>query len=328
MAEAIAAPATGDSAKQQLREAFAAEVADAILMLDYLVTTGVTASDGRSFDDNLIAVIKLAQDAVVRGELPDAKPRAEFEKAYRDLAKFLAPVTAVSLRATSTAPAHTSRNLLTLWRPRPEAMIWSRKLWLLTLVVMVLVIAGSYLEFVHGPIKAAATYDATYRLQKWQGLQALLQLLVPFTYGALGACVYLLKSSHYYIYTRQFDPLRVPEYYNRMILGAISGGMMAILVEQIGDGENASATVIISARALGFLAGYNTDLLFSAIERISQALLPKIGLQSVQRAPAPEPTVSIDNVSLRDLLDRYHAATTDDAKRLYEDLIKKLRDRI
>jgi hypothetical protein len=90
----------------------------------------------------------------------------------------------------------------------------------------------------------------------------------------------------------------------------------------------ADGPIALSAKVLGFLAGYNTDLLFGAIERVSAALLPKIGLQSVQRAPQVAPTVSIDDVSLKDLLDRYHAATTDEARKLYEDLIKKLRDRI
>jgi hypothetical protein len=32
---------------------------------------------------------------------------------------------------------------------------------------------------------------------------------------------------------RQFDPRRIPEYYNRMILGAVSGGMIVILLASL-----------------------------------------------------------------------------------------------
>ena len=42
----------------------------------------------------------------------------------------------------------------------------------------------------------------------------------------------------------------------------------------------------LSSAALGFLAGYNTDFLFSTIERVMAALLPKVGIDSVQRADA------------------------------------------
>jgi hypothetical protein len=336
MANSTAAGAAAEP-KQTFQDDFAHEVADAMLMLDYLVANGLTEKEGRSFDENLIVIIKLTHDAVLQADrFPEAPMRAEFEKAYRQLARFLAPVTAATLKATSSASAE--RSLFDVTGRASAAIVWSRKLWAWTLLFTTIAIAGSYLEFVHGTLLEQKIYNDEYRLHGWQGLQALLQLLVPFTYGAIGACVYLLKSSHYFIYTRQFDPLYKPEYYNRMILGAIGGGMMVLLVDKISfgggsaDADSAKAmaegTIALSAKVVGFLTGYNTDLLFSAIERISNALLPKIGIQSVQRAPQAQTAVSIDDISLKDLLDRYNAATTDEARKLYEDLIKKLRDRI
>ena len=110
---------------------------------------------------------------------------------------------------------------------------------------------------------------------------------VPFTYGAIGACIALLKVCHALIYLRQFDPRRIPEYYNRIILGAISGGMIVILIDQFTSSGSQSG---VSDAALGLLAGYNSDLLFSAIERISIAVLRRVSAGSAQndtRTPAP-----------------------------------------
>jgi hypothetical protein len=109
--------------------------------------------------------------------------------------------------------------------------------------------------------------------------------MVPFTYGAIGACVALLKVCQAYIHMRQFDPRRIPEYHNRMILGAVSGGMIVILAGHLMGDQGGE--IKLGEAALGFLAGYNSDLLFSAIERISTAILPRFAPDSSQRGPQP-----------------------------------------
>lgn len=96
-------------------------------------------------------------------------------------------------------------------------------------------------------------------------------LLAPFFYGAMGACVFLLRSLHKHIYARTFDRRRSPEYYNRLLLGLIGGGIIVLLIDPSATPDAAK----IPASALGFLAGYNNDLLFSAIERITNAIFPK-----------------------------------------------------
>jgi len=97
--------------------------------------------------------------------------------------------------------------------------------------------------------------------------------LAPFAYGAMGACVFLLRSLHKHIWGRTFDRRRKPEYYSRVMLGAISGGAIVLLLtSDVGSPEGA---VKLGYNALGFLAGYNTDLLFSTIERIMNAIFPK-----------------------------------------------------
>jgi hypothetical protein len=71
------------------------EVKDARLLLDYAVSVGTAV------DDRLVAGITTAEALLQSGQLPIATARAAFEGIYRDLAKVMTPVTAVTLRATS-----------------------------------------------------------------------------------------------------------------------------------------------------------------------------------------------------------------------------------
>lgn len=100
-----------------------------------------------------------------------------------------------------------------------------------------------------------------------------LEVIQPVVYGGLGACVYLLRSLHKHIYERTFDRRYQPEYVNRVVLGMISGAVVTLLAAQIQLIPELSK---IGAAALAFIIGYNTDLLFSLIERISYALFPKV----------------------------------------------------
>lgn len=106
------------------------------------------------------------------------------------------------------------------------------------------------------------------------GVNAIWNAIQTILYGGLGACVYLLRSLHKHIHERTFDTRYQPEYFNRMVLGLVSGGVVTILI-----GPNdalAGPLKELGSAALAFLVGYNTDLLFSLIERISNALFPKV----------------------------------------------------
>ncbi len=72
---------------------------------------------------------------------------------------------------------------------------------------------------------------------------------------------------------------RTPEYYNRIGLGAISGGAIILFVNNL-DNEDGSS-INLGAAALGFVAGYSTDLLFNTIERIVTAIFPKVAVETV-----------------------------------------------
>lgn len=144
------------------------------------------------------------------------------------------------------------------------------------------------------------------------------QYFEPFLYGALGSFVFLLRVSEERLKERSFDPNRKGEHFNRVILGAISGGAIILLIAQIpaGDGNY----IEISAAALGFLAGYSIDFLFHTIDRVIQAILPKVGLDTIQQKTRQRQT--------QKLVQRYQAqlskASTPEEKQLLEDIIDKL----
>ena len=106
------------------------------------------------------------------------------------------------------------------------------------------------------------------------------QTFLPFVFGLLGAVTFLLRSAHTYIAERTFDLNRRPEYYNRMVLGFLGGGIALLLVPPSTASEIAPSFVLpstakVGQNAVSFFVGYNTDYLFQMIERVAQAVFPK-----------------------------------------------------
>ena len=57
--------------------------------------------------------------------------------------------------------------------------------------------------------------------------------------------------------------------------------------------------------------------------------MPKVGLQSIRKEkPTKADAATIEDVSLKDLLDRHKNATNDEEKKLYAGLIQKLQQRL
>lgn len=309
---------------------FKQEVEDAKLLLEFAVSQGYATEDGKKIPDNLVDAIKSAEDMLRNIEstesFPAAEQRAVFEKAYRDLSSLLAPVSADTLKATSSDPAHARK---WMGSAKPEAIIWSRKLTFITAVFVALSVIGDLFvqtqnQFVPPLDEAKTLFEKFFYYVKM-----LLEIMVPFTYGGIGACAFLLRSCHQYIIKRQFNKAYIPEYYNRILLGMISGGSITMFASELITDQG--ATIHLSAAALGFLAGYNTDFLFTTLERVIQAILPKIGVESVRRAGAPVAAAvsySVEGLSLKDVMDKYDTAKTPEDKALYKSLIDKLRDKL
>ncbi len=309
----MASNATESFGEASQVEEFHREVRDAKLLLDYAVETG------RAIENRLVAAMKRAEQFLLEAILPPPEERSTFEQSYRDLAQAMAPVSAATLQATSDRYGRRAWPLAP--RERSEAKIWSRKLWLLTsLFAVAVVFAENYDEILTQFYARDEDTDDAFLF--WYKVQIVLQSIVPFAYGGLGAATYLLRSAHEHLYTRTFDPNRMPEYYNRILLGLIAGGAIQLFVTQVAD--DGGELIRISAAALAFIAGYNCDFLFSAIERVSAAILPKAGLASVQRAEQ----VRITGLSLNELVEQLDKATTPEAKEAIQGLINKIKERL
>lgn len=296
----------GSSASQepiiQASERVTKQVRDALVLLDYAVESGFKSAAGRSVSPDIISTIETTAArlgllnagsddtaSALDGEIPASK-WVEFELAYYDLAAALTPVTAETLRNTQATSREPENASVAGSKPPPRyldtlaqillgyspAQRFCRALWVAALGFAAFVVVSEWSLQNMAQAADANVYRAS---------RTLLELLTPWAYGALGSCVYLLRSAHTFIHRRTFDLRRKPEYFNRVLLGTIAGGAIILFVNQLA-GEN--GTVIqLSSAALGFLAGYSTDFLFNTIERIIAALFPKVGLDTIRRVPPP-----------------------------------------
>ena len=306
------------------------QVREAMLLLEHAIDSGYKREDGTTVPDDVIRAIKTTAAALgiadviatLPPQLPGTLPAERkgipeelwiaFELAYYKLSIFMSPITARTLLDTCSVGRRSS------WHLAP-AQSFSRWLWLVAIGFAVFVVLGEWGMQYYGPVQDG--------IVDWENaVMQLVQILTPYGYGGLGSCVYLLRSAHRYIHERTFDTRRKPEYFNRVLLGTISGGAIILFVEQIttDNGE----VIKLSSGALGFLAGYSTDFLFNTFERIISAILPKTGLDSVRRQKTPPPAKPPVDPTLKDLMDRFEKATDPDQKSLYKSLIEKMRDRL
>lgn len=194
---------------------------------------------------------------------------------YQALEGVLGPVTANTLKATEFHETVDGNGRIT--RSQSRAGTYVRFLWLRTMAIVVIILAFNIVNAANG---VAGDADAPLRAAIVGHALPLLKLiadyLLPFTYGALGASAFLLRDTTDRLRARIFDPVRIPENRSRFVLGALSGGAIAIFIsEPSSTGTHQIGDVTITGAALGFVAGYSTDLLFNAVERITNAILPR-----------------------------------------------------
>jgi hypothetical protein len=291
------------------------QVTDALLLLDYAVGSGAKTADGLpipqdsvSHIETMAAKLGLLEDGTAAGGRHDVASDdwVAFELGYYDLATALSPVTAETLRNTQVRPRG-QRTWCDVFCGASPAIRFTRQLWAWSIGFMAFIILSTWYLYVMAVVGDTRTYLTS---------RVILELLTPWAYGGLGACVYLLRSAHIYIAARSFDVHRKPEYYNRILLGVMAGGAILLFVDHLTNDEG--QIVQLSSAALGFLAGYNTDFLFKAIERVTAAILPKVGIDTVQKAgPATTP------VDINDLAQRMDKAKGAD-KEFYKSLLAQL----
>jgi hypothetical protein len=215
---------------------------DARTVLAYAVASGFTTADGRKVDDATIARIEAAEDLLGQANLPDAKARADFESAYRDLTLLLAPITAETLCATSDD--HPVRSWITL---RIAALSESR------------CCSGNWCsgrslrrDCLRGQPYVPARHP---RAGVDQFAGNVLKRLLPSSSRSLWRHRRLRFSQGLHqLHRREFDP-SATEYYSHPARRG-RGGMVCAAGGNLNDGTNA---VHISAAALGLLAGAPTS---------------------------------------------------------------------
>jgi hypothetical protein len=261
-------------ASQRVRK----QVEDALELANFAVSTGAKGADGQplSFDD--IGTIQFAAAQIGLIDVPmqgggtlTIDQWNKFEQAYYRLASMMSPVTAETLRDTRDTARPQGKYASVWWRLRDlvfgysPAQRFTRELWFWAFFFVIAIIALEW-GINHLGLKKDAASVASWRFL-WQSL-------VPWAYGALGACAYMLRSAHFFIYRRTFDTRRTPEYFNRILLGAISGGGIILFTEYLTSADDGSVAHL-GASALGFVAGYSGDLLFNMVERVVSAIFPK-----------------------------------------------------
>jgi len=272
-------------------------IEDALDLAQYAVASGAKKADGEEVPEDVIRTIQ--ETAARLGSFSrtsettsvTTKEWTAFELAYYKLALALSPVTAETLQSTagtSSSDVEPARALNGGSPPNRKArgrgqrvldhllgfspaQRFTRGLWLVAIGFGSFVVAADW-----GGNRLGLEADVD---RAW--LKPLLDLLIPWAYGGLGACAFLLRSAHAFIYQRSFDLRRKPEYFNRILLGAISGGAIILFTKYLVDQEGTFAQ--LSASALGFVAGYSTDFLFNTIERIVSAIFPKVALETVPK---------------------------------------------
>lgn len=282
-------PASDGEAEERTR----AQVEDAFELARYVIEHGIKDSAGQplAFDDIKTIEATAALFGVIAvegGRKPVTNEQwAAFEQAYYRLAIATSPVTAQTLRNTRFVVSLNGPGCLTLsgliaWVcGRSPAQRFTRRLWVIAFLAAIFVLIT---EWQIDTLSMVAAADQV-KVQKdlWVAVQ-------PWAYGVLGACAYLLRSGHYFIYQRSFDLRRTPEYYNRVLLGGISGGAIILFANYLSPPDDTTAH--IGATALGFIAGYSTDFLFNTVERVITALFPKVAVQTVPRDQPPKSPTS------------------------------------
>ena len=169
---------------------------DVMFLAEYALAKG-----NLSDSVDITTLLELQQYKEEVESLP-TKSLPKLAKYYEILSLELAPVTADTLRATSR---------LTL---RYKDTIVGRhlvKLWYITCAMIVLILLFDIVEilFPTAELKAGNGFSFLPFMHKIQ------IKLIPFAYGALGACAYLLRVTEQHLRSRQFDPIRIPEHWNR-----------------------------------------------------------------------------------------------------------------
>lgn len=267
-------------------------VTDIELLARYCLEQGLSNVDG------VIDYTLMLCNRLKRGQELNEEEQKSLIHNYSELESVAHPVNARTLQATQPLAfgdyfsSSTGRYLLTLWF---LALMISPIIFLLQ--PDIIENFATVAEIPAGDTWLWVTY--------WK----LSEYVLPFAYGTLGTCVYLLRKTESLLHSRHFDPSRLPEHWNRLVLGTLSGGVASMFIQ---DGDMG-----LAQGAIGFLAGYSVNLLFAAIDRTLAAILPKI-----KEGGLPEKEIAKLENKYKKLC---HQAKSKEAREIVEKVLKDIK---
>jgi hypothetical protein len=101
-----------------------------------------------------------------------------------------------------------------------------------------------------------------------------IQFFTPFFWGALGACVYILKRITDEAADNRFDHDKFQGWATRATLGGVLGGIITYIIDPSAFGD-----LTLNIAAIAFLTGLGTKVVYGALQRLIQILGDKMNLQ-------------------------------------------------
>lgn len=239
-------------------------LADAINLATYAVEVG-RLPEAVSFSD----LHRMWEQKVDKGERLNEEDIDKLQYSYQVLEMELSPVSAMSLRATDTASTAGRKEVY-----QTEAGKHAKHMWIMAFTILVLMIGINLFQYTFDMFSGDWAVNHTEMFGSLTVAYWLAGSLTPFAYGAFGATVRILRITEIRLRERSFDPRRLTEHRNRLVLGTLSGGVIVLIFSSGGVGET---DVKLTEAALGFLAGYSIDLLFSLLDRLVKAVSPDDG---------------------------------------------------
>ena len=185
---------------------------------------------------------------------------------YQQLETELSPISAISLRATDVSGARKRKDYM-----NTEAGKYAKRMWIMAFTILAFILGINLYQYTFDMYASDWAVNNTNVFGSLTILYWLAASLTPFAYGAFGATVRMLRITETRLRERSFDPRRLVEHRNRMVLGTLSGGVVVLVYSTGGVGEG---DIKLTEAALGFLAGYSIDLLFSLLDRLVNAISP------------------------------------------------------
>jgi hypothetical protein len=125
-------------------------------------------------------------------------------------------------------------------------------------------------------------------------LETLSSYLLPFILGMLGAATQVLRSVARRIAQQSLNPVLLPTYYIRVLLGYIIGTIIGLFMLPSVAGNAANPLGFLTSLPLltaAFIAGYGSEVIFTALDKFVNDLRSYIaGDRSKDSSPAAEVT--------------------------------------